>query len=372
MLDAAGPWGTGAFTLVEGYSSIDDERATIRQEPLAATWLIRREDRTPRVRLVANPDYWDTSRGPHLKEVVFRNDVPPAQALDLVCTTEGEVDILTEVSPADAARVEASEHAKLVAIDAIRTVVGVVNRHAEGLPFADRRARQALNLAVDRDAVVREALFGRAVPLAGLSPTSASSWLHRLSPYPHDPSRAAKLWEEAGGGGGRTRPIRIAAWGATEPVARRVAADLRGSLGVDAEVTVVRGPDEIDARRRLAEEDRPRDWDLLILQQGAQAADAPPLEQHRAFVGETGEFRAGPVVPEFEALYGELMRQISAAGLAEVSRRIDRFVFDEALVLFLCAPQALYAVNRHVDFTPYCTTFELAECRVGRGHWSRR
>ena len=93
---------------------------------------------------------------------------------------------------------------------------------------------------------------------------------------------------------------------------------------------------------------------------------------HRAFVGETGEFRAGPVVPEFEALYGELVRQTSAAGLAEVSRRIDRFVFDEALALFLCAPQALYAVNRHVDFTPYRTTFELAECRVGRGHWSRR
>ena len=47
MIDAAGPWGTGAFTLVEGYSSLDDERATIRKEPLAATWLILREDRTP-------------------------------------------------------------------------------------------------------------------------------------------------------------------------------------------------------------------------------------------------------------------------------------------------------------------------------------
>jgi peptide/nickel transport system substrate-binding protein len=372
VIDAAGPWGSGPFTLVEGYSSIDDERATIRQDPLAATWLIRREDRTPRVRLVANPDYWDTSRGPHLEEVIFRNDVSPAQALEWVCTTDGEVDILTEVAPAAAARVETSEYARLVAIDAIRTVVGVINRHAEGLPFADTRARQALNLAVDRDALVREALFGRAVPLAGLTPASAVSWLHRLSPYRHDPARAAKLWEEAGGGGGRTRPLRIAAWGATEPVARRVAADLRGTLGVEAEVAVVRGADEIDARRRLAEKDRPQDWDILILQQGAQAADAPPLEQHRAFVGETGEFRAGPVVPKFEALYEELVRQTSSAGLAEISRRIDHFVYREALALFLCAPQALYAVNRHVDFTPYRTTFELAECRVDRGHWSRR
>ena len=132
------------------------------------------------MRLVANPEYWDTSRGPHLKEVIFRNDVSPAQALEWVCTTDGEVDILTEVAPADAGRVEASEHARLVAIDAIRTVVGVVNRHAEGLPFADTRARQALNLAVDRDAVVREALFGRAVPLAGLSPASSHSFAARV------------------------------------------------------------------------------------------------------------------------------------------------------------------------------------------------
>jgi peptide/nickel transport system substrate-binding protein len=55
-----------------------------------------------------------------------------------------------------------------------------------------------------------------------------------------------------------------------------------------------------------------------------------------------------------------------------VQNRIDRLVRDEALALFLCAPQSLYAVNRRVDFTPYCTTFELAECRVGEEHWSSR
>lgn len=370
MIDQPGPWGTGPFTLAEGYSSLDTERATIRREPLAATWLQVREDRTPRLRLVANPNYWDAARGPRLREVVFRNDVPPSQALDLVCTTDGEVDIVTEVSPADAARVEASGHARLVATDAVRTVVGVVNRDADGLPLRDRRARQALNLAVDRGRLVREAFSGRAVPLAGLTPLFAVPWLRRLSPYPHDPGRAAVLWREAGGGG--TRPLRIAAWGASEPVARRVAADLKEALGVNSEVVVARGAGEIEARRWLAEKDRPLDWDLLVMQQGAQAADAPPMEQHRAFVGETGEFRAGPVVPEFEALYAELVRQTSAAGLALASRRIDRFVYDEALALFLCAPQALYAVNRHVRFTPYRTTFELAECEVGPGHWSRR
>ncbi len=140
MIDAPGPWGTGPFALADGFSSLDTERATISRQPFACTWLWR-EDRTPRLRLVANPRYWDTGRGPHLQEVVFRNDLSPERALELVCTTEGEVDIMTEVSPADAERVERSEHAKLVATDAICAIAGVINRDADGLPLGDLRAR---------------------------------------------------------------------------------------------------------------------------------------------------------------------------------------------------------------------------------------
>jgi ABC-type transport system substrate-binding protein len=179
MIDAPGPWGTGPFMLVEGHSLIDIAQAVVDPEPFAATWLWR-EQRTPRLRLAANPGYRDTARGPHLREVVFRNDLPPERALELVCTTEGEVDIVTEVSPADAERVGRSEHARLVAVNGMRAVAGVINRDAEGLPLRDRRARQALNLAIDRRRLVREAMVGRARPLAGLTPPTMLTALHRF------------------------------------------------------------------------------------------------------------------------------------------------------------------------------------------------
>jgi peptide/nickel transport system substrate-binding protein len=376
VIDAPGPWGTGPFVLAEGYSVIDGEQATISREPFACTWLWF-EDRTPTVRLVANTDYWDKRRGPHLREVVFRNDVSPERALELVCTTEGEVDILTEVSPADARRVEGSEHARLVSIDPVRAVAGVINRDAEGLSLGNKRARQALNLAINRDRLVREAMFGWAAPLAGLTPPTAITLLqrfpNRLSPYRHDPGLAAAFWRESGGANLSSRPLRIAALGAgLERVALRVTADLREALGAETETIVYRGEEELRARRLLAEKALPREWDVLILEQTAQTADAPPLELHRAFVGATGEYRAGPVVPEFEDLYAQLARRTSQVRLAQLANRVDRFVYDEALALFLCAPRALYAVNRHVDFTAYRTTFELPECRVSGEHWSRR
>lgn len=135
---------------------------------------------------------------------------------------------------------------------------------------------------------------------------------------------------------------------------------MRPALDVNVEVTVYRSEEEQrQARRRL-------------LEQAAQAADGVALELHRAFVGVTGEYRAGPVVPAFEELYAELVREPSRIKLAQISHRIDKFVHDEALALFLCAPEALYAVNKHVDFTAYRTTFELAETRVSEEHWSRR
>ena len=153
-------------------------------------------------------------------------------------------------------------------------------------------------------------------------------------------------------------------------MARGLAADMREALGVDAEVTVYRGEEKSRARRRLAEKVLPREWDVLLWEQVTQTADSPPHELHRAFVGATGEYRAEPVVPEFEALYAQLVRQTSQLRLIQISNRIDRFVYQEALALFVCAPQALYAVNRHLEFTAYRTTFELPECRVSCEHWS--
>ncbi len=337
-------------------------------------YLLPTEDRTPRVRLVANTGYWDRRRGPRLEQVVFRNDVSSPRALELVCETEGEVDMVTEVPPAQAARVERSEHARLVAVDSVQVVAGVIDRAAGGLPLADRRARQALNLAVDRDALVRDAAFGRARPLAGLTPPTPLTFLHRarsrLRPYPHDPRLAAELWRAAGGEG--ARPLRVAGPEHVDRVVQKVAADIRAALGIEVEAELLAADELPDARRRLIEKVVPHEWDVLIQHQGVQSADAPPLELHRAFVGLTGEHRAGPAVPEFETLYADLPRHTSQLGLVKAANRIDRFVRREALALFLYAPQALYAVNRHVDFTPYRTTFELAECEVGEGHWSRR
>ncbi len=85
---------------------------------------------------------------------------------------------------------------------------------------------------------------------------------------------------------------------------------------------------------------------MLVVTQGCRALETPALGLHRAFVGETGEYRAGPVVPALEALLADLTSHTAVAGRMKVALTPDKFVRDEALALFLTAPYALYAVNR--------------------------
>jgi ABC-type transport system substrate-binding protein len=370
VIDAPGPWGTGPFTLTEGYSSLEVEIALVQADPLACVWLPTAQPRSDRLVLEANPGHWNTGRGPRLERVVFRNDLPPAEALELVCTTEGEVDIVTEVAPADADRVIWSEHAKLVRVDAMRVLVGVINRDAEGAPLHDPRARRALNLAVDRDRLIRQAFAGYAEPLAGLVPPSAAGVPEGQRPYPYDPELAGELLAAARWPAGR--PLRLAAPADLQGVARLLADSYRRSLKVEVELSVIPPEQLLAAQHALVEKVLPLPFDVLVHAWFDLSADAPPAVLHREFFHSTGAFRAGPPVAELEELLGRFAVTTDPDVLGELTSDIDRFVHDQALGVFLCAPQALYAVNRQVAFDGYAATFELAETQASQQHWSRR
>lgn len=64
--------------------------------------------------------------------------------------------------------------------------------------FADRRVRQALSYASDRDSVIKGALLGLGEKTAG--PYKPGTWVYNtaLSPYPYDPQKALELFAQAG------------------------------------------------------------------------------------------------------------------------------------------------------------------------------
>jgi len=371
VIDEPGPWGTGPFTLVQGASSILTRNVVMDQDPYTAAWIIESEDRTPQVVLEANLSHWNReARGPRIHRAVFRNDLSPAEALDKCLDGDGEVDIVAEVGSDDADRVKASEYARLVSINANRNLSCIINRGATDVPLHDVNIRKALNMAVDRKRLVDDGFHGYATPLPAFTPDWCAGFPAGAAPYPHDPAQARSLWAEGDWPAGR--PVRIAATGSFVGVADMLAADIREALRVDVDVITIGDDEVIPGTRRLMEKKLEQGWDLLVHAWFDLSSEAPPAAVHREFFGRDGAFRAGPVDEGFDALFAEMAAQLDSDRLVEVAERIDQYCFDNALALFLCAPQALYAVNNHVEFGPYRTTFEVAEVTVGEGHWSRQ
>ena len=340
----------------------------ISGDPFTCTWLFTDFPRSDRVVLEANTDHWNKERGPRLERVVYVNDIDPEEALEKVCNTEGEIDIVSEVSPADAGKVVDSEHANLITVDALRVVSGLINRNAELMD--DVRVRKALNLAVDRDRIINEVFHGYAHPVAALAPPYSGGAPDGLEPYPHDPGEARRLLTEAGWPEGRT--LRLAATSDVTLVAERLSGDFRDSLGIEVEMVAIPYEGLLAAQKALVEKNLPLPFDVLVHAWFDLAAGYPPAVIHREYFHTLGAFRAGPPVPEFDDLMARSVVETDAHKLTELGKQIDKLAYDEALNVFLCCPMALVAVNRYVEFTGHAATLELAETEVTEEHWSRR
>jgi peptide/nickel transport system substrate-binding protein len=78
-----------------------------------------------------------------------------------------------------------------------------VNVNTYKKELSDKRVRQALNYAIDKETLVNDVLQGTATVATGPTP-AAFAWAYNesLEPYPYDPEKAKALIEEAGYGDG--------------------------------------------------------------------------------------------------------------------------------------------------------------------------
>jgi peptide/nickel transport system substrate-binding protein len=143
------------------------------------------------VRIVRNDHYWGAK--PHLDAVVFK--VVPSDATRLVLLETGQVHAIMRVPPLDAPRVAATPGLEIVKVPSVRTIY--IGFHNQRAPWTDVRVRQALNYAVDKEAIVAEILGGA----GGVSDAPIMPLIFgyaQQNPYPYDPERARMLLDQAG------------------------------------------------------------------------------------------------------------------------------------------------------------------------------
>ncbi len=147
--------------------------------------------RNDHITVEANPDYWGGR--PKVDRITFK--IVPESATRMLMLERNEVQILADVPPADYARVTKSSALKLYR-QAGLTILGVAMSNDLG-PLKDKRVRQALNYAVDKDAINKGLYAGATTASQGIPPVL---WGYNLQvpAYPYDVAKAKALLKEAG------------------------------------------------------------------------------------------------------------------------------------------------------------------------------
>src|SRR6266849_7967474 len=146
--------------------------------------------------LVRNDDYWGPK--PAFKHLRIR--IIPEKATEIAELLSGGVDIIKAVPPDQMDVINKSGQARTGTSPILRTAMLQLDQAARSGPnlFTDRRVRQAANLAVDNDAIIKFVLNGLGDRVAtGVNPM-AFGWDPGLKPYTQDLAQAKKLLAEAG------------------------------------------------------------------------------------------------------------------------------------------------------------------------------
>ncbi|MFN3460580.1 MAG: ABC transporter substrate-binding protein [Oceanibaculum sp.] len=157
--------------------------------------------------LEANPNYWGDK--PAFEKVTFRpitNDAARVAAL-----LSGDVDLVDGVPTADIAQLKKNANVNVVNavsnriiylhIDSDRDVTpNVTAKDGKEIknPFKDVRVRQAISMAINRQAIVDRVMEGIAIPAGQLLPNGFFGVSPNIQVPTYNPQGAKKLLEEAG------------------------------------------------------------------------------------------------------------------------------------------------------------------------------
>lgn len=142
--------------------------------------------------LTANEDYWDGA--PEMDEIVFQPT--PEDLVRVTKLMNGETDIIFDVSPDSIESIEEDADFEILMQPSPHLWYAGLNIRKE--PFDDMKVRQAVNYAVDKEAIVEDILKGTGVVATQPLAPVYSGHDPDIDGYPYDPEKAKELMKEAG------------------------------------------------------------------------------------------------------------------------------------------------------------------------------
>jgi len=292
----------------------------------------------------ANADYW--AGPPAIRAIIWR--ILPESSTRVAGLRAGELDIVPQLPPELMQTIDAEATLKSLAVRSIRTPFLRFfpdSPQGGGRPLADRRVRQAINHAINVDAIIRGLLAGQATRTASLMTPDIFAFDPAPKPYPFDQERARALLREAGFPNGFEMNFETWSSGpAPKPVevAQAVAADLE-KVGVRLRVRAL----ELGTALNMQVQKQLAPFHLWSW--GGANLDCDDKFWGVFHPQSSSTFLT---TPDIIKLIDEERSTVDARRRREICSRLQRMVPEEALIVPLYAQHDIYGINTRVDWKP--------------------
>ncbi|MEM7042625.1 MAG: ABC transporter substrate-binding protein [Pseudomonadota bacterium] len=185
------------------------------------------------IRYAAHPDYW-AGKAP-IDNLVFA--ITPDASVRWQKVQAGECHIMPYPNPADVQAI--ADHPDVELMEQEGLNVGYLAFNVEKPPFDNKMVRQALNMAVNKEAILDGVFQGAGSAAKNPIPPTIWSYNDAIEDFPYDPEKAKAMLDEAGVTDLKTDIWAMPVQRPYNPNARRMAELIQAdwaAIGVEAEI----------------------------------------------------------------------------------------------------------------------------------------
>ncbi|HLR65707.1 MAG TPA: ABC transporter substrate-binding protein [Virgibacillus sp.] len=294
-----------------------------------------------KVVMEAYEDYFDGE--PQWKKVEVRSIPESSTRVGELLT--GGIDLATDIPPNEWDRVEDKDNVELIEGETTRVNLLMV-RTTEGTVTEDSKVREAIDLAIDKQAIVDSLLKGTATPIRTRVPEEvfgANTDLYDTQV--HDVEKAKELLAEAGYPDGveLTFTASKGRYPLDGEVAELITAML-GEVGIDVNLKLLESSAFVDEYSSNSNEE------LIMIGLADGLLDASYSLVH--YTKDRAEGQTDYYNEEVENLFQEAGRNLDEKERAEQYQRIQEIVAEERPHIFLYQQGVNYGVNNSLEFNP--------------------
>ncbi|PLR82532.1 peptide ABC transporter substrate-binding protein [Bacillus canaveralius] len=303
-----------------------------------------------RVVLESNPDYF--AEKPKWEKLIFRAIPEDSTRVSELLT--GGVDIATNIPPTDWNRIKDNEGTAL-AESPTQRVMMLTLRHDKNYPTSDPKVREAIDLAIDKQAILDNLMEGAGtVTRTRVTPgnNGANESLYNTSLY--DPEKAKQLLKEAGYEDGLELTL-------SAPNGRylkdkesvELMQAMLSEVGINLKLDLLEWSSFNEKYNSKSFED------MFLIGYGNSMFDAALAMDRLLFERAKGETDYNN--PEVEKLLNEAMSNMNKEDRIKQYQRAQEIIAEDRPYIFLYQLDSIYGVHKGLSFKPRLDEMLIAD-----------